>query len=69
MDIERYHQYVGAIFVVTEQIGVIPKGCKLYCISQSGEYLNCATSMDVCGVNQLRLHIDHIKKLKLIQQT
>ncbi len=68
MNIEKYSKYVGVIFMVTEQIGVIPTGCKLFCISQEGEYLNCATSIDVCGVNHIRLHVDHIEKLKLLQQ-
>lgn len=67
MSIEKYHKFVGVVFVVTEQIGVIPKGCKLYCFSQSGEYLNVASSVDICGVRHLKLHVDHIEKLKTLQ--
>jgi len=66
MNVEKYHRFVGVVFVVTEQIGVIPKGCRLYCFSQSGDYLNVASSVDICGVRHLKLHVDHVNKLNIL---
>ncbi len=63
MNIERYNNYIGATFIVPEDIGVIPKGCQLYCISQEGDFLHFVTSVDICGVRHLKLHRGHVEKL------
>ena len=61
--LEIHRKHVGKTFMVRETFGIIPEGLRLYCISENDTTIFCVTSMDVCGVNHVRLSKVHLEKL------
>ena len=65
--LEVRNKFVGRMFYVSETIGVIPKGTRLYCVSEDEKTFFCVSSKEICGVHHIKLSKGLKDKLIVLQ--